>query len=505
MSSEHQQELEAYRRVLERERRARKLAEEQLEDYSWEIYQSNALLAEQTIQAQAKQQHLAFLISVAEDNWRSESVADLINVYLQKSCTFLTAPVAVYFQIEADLSLSRLQIAKPTDLFDQPCRVANEKFINATLEHMDLAKVRSDFLSRDRGALFSSMEYMPEAKAELAAQIYLLPVFHSKGKELNKLSCMCFYYEQLDDVDLMKLETIEASHSIFSVAIERKKAESALKKKVNELLESNTHLQQIQQQLIESEKLASLGQLSAGIAHEINNPVGFVLSNLSTMAEYVEDVTKVLTPLYDESLAVTDRISQWRALSKEYEMDFLLDDTNKILVSSVQGLERVKDIVSDLGSFARMDSDDLVTVDVNQVIHKALNILKNELKYNHIVELDLEGDLKILGNDGQLQQVFINFFINAKHAMPDGGHLWISSKKVRERVVVSIKDEGHGIAPEEVKEIFTPFFTTKPPGQGTGLGLSISYSILQRHHAKISVDSVVDQGTEFKLSFIPSD
>jgi len=222
------------------------------------------------------------------------------------------------------------------------------------------------------------------------------------------------------------------------------------------------------------------------------------------MSEYMDDFNSALEPLNQESADAAQTLAKWQTLSEEYETDFLLSDTKKILTSSIKGLERVKDIVSDLSSFARMDSDELVPVEINSVIQSALNIINNELKYKHTVELDLQPHLEILGNEGQLQQVFINFFVNAKHAMPDGGCLHISSKKVRERIVVTINDEGHGIKPEDLKNIFTPFFTTKPQGEGTGLGLSISYSIIQRHHAKINVDSEVGKGTTFTLSFIPA-
>lgn len=398
-----------------------------------------------------------------------------------------------------------MQVAKITTAGDEESKTVSSKEIHTALAQMDMQKIKDDFSDRNKGGLFSTLDYCKEeGECNLDIQVYLMPIVDSKGKELNKLSCMCFFYRSYDDVDLIKLQTIEASHSIFSVAIERKKAEAVLKTKLDELQQRNEELQQIQQQLIESEKLASLGQLSAGVAHEINNPVGFVLSNLTTMVGYMEELAEAMAPLGDKELGAVAKLSQWQQKSQEYETDYLLEDSAAILKSSINGLERVKTIVSDLGSFARMDTDELTEVDINQVIHSSLNILNNELKYDHKVVLDLQPNLAILGNDGQLQQVFINFFVNAKHAMPDGGHLWITSKKVRERVIVSIKDEGHGIPPAKVKEIFTPFFTTKPPGEGTGLGLSISYSILQRHHAKIKVNSVVDEGTEFLLSFVPS-
>lgn len=505
MSEKHEREIESYRRILDRERQAKKLAETQLEDYSREIFQSNELLKEQTKQAQIKQKHLAFLISVAEDNVQSESVADLVGSYLKKSSNFIETSLSAYFQIENDLRVTHLQFAKTHELEYQLAKKINSEQAKEVLAQLDLARLKKDYIEHGQGALFSIADYSKNKNFETSElQAFLLPLSIDKSGVTNTLNCVCFFYKTYDDVDLLKLQTIEATHSIFSVAIERKKADSALKRKVLELQKSNENLQQIQQQLVESEKLASLGQLSAGIAHEINNPVGFVLSNLSTMTDYMDELKLAVEPLNDETLDPQDVVKKLKELAQEYETDFLFDDTNAILKSSITGLERVKDIVSDLRSFSRMDSDELVDVDLTHSINSALNIIKNELKYQHTVELNLAPDLYILGNDGQLQQVFINFFINAKHAMADGGVLSITTEKVKERVVVTIADEGHGIKPEAINNIFTPFFTTKPPGEGTGLGLSISYSILQRHHAKIKVDSVVDQGTTFTLSFVPS-
>lgn len=493
---ELQEELEVYQRALQRERQARNIAEAELETFSRKVYQSEQLLLEQTQQVQNKQQHLSFLTSVAEDNWLSDSVEELIDNYMQRSCHFLTSTTAAFFQIESDLSITRLQVAHAPMIegggidLDQ---VSVEKLLAA----IDLAKLKQDFISKNKACTFDLKEYGSEHELWM----FLLPVFHSSGAKFNKMSCMSFFYELQDNIDLLKFETMEASHSTFSVALERKKAEAALKQRLTELQSTNEELQNMQQQLIESEKLASLGLLSAGIAHEINNPVGFVLSNMSSMEEYISDINYALAPL-QQALPEQTKLEQYQQRAKQVDLEFLLQDSQAILTSSATGLDRVKDIVADLNSFARMDSDELVEINVNEPINSALNILHNELKYAHQVELELEPELIILGNEGQLQQVFINFFINAKHAMPDGGILRVSAKRRAQRVIVTITDQGCGIKPSDIKEIFTPFFTTKAQGQGTGLGLSISYSILQRHHAKIEVQSELNKGTEFQLSFV---
>lgn len=491
------EELAVYQRSLDRERKARHIAEEELESYSRKIYQTEELLVEQSKQVQSKQVHLNFLTTVAEDNWLSDSVEELIDRYLTRSCHFLTSTTAAYFQIEQNLRISRLQVASAPNL-SKSSESLTLKDLKAILAELDLAKLKQDFIAKNKGCTFDLKEY----GASRSTWVFLLPIFHSKGAEMNKMSCMAFFYELADNIDLLKFETMEASHSTFSVAIERKKAEQALKQRYEELEVTNRELQNMQQQLIESEKLASLGQLSAGVAHEINNPVGFVISNMVSMEEYLVDIKYALEPLLNTKLTDSEKVQQFSAKSKEVDLPFLLRDGETILNSSSNGLARVKDIVADLNSFARMDSDELTEVSINDPIKSALNILNNELKYSHEVSLDLADNAVILGNEGQLQQVFINFFMNAKHAMADGGKLCIKSQQKAQRIIVTIKDEGCGISKEDLKEIFTPFFTTKPQGQGTGLGLSISYSILKRHHAKIDVRSAVGKGTVFALSFI---
>lgn len=499
-----EQLIAALERTIQREKSARKQAEQQLEQYSRDIYQSNILLKEQTVQAQKKQKNLSFLTSIAENGWRCPSVSELINNYLQKCGSFVSRCATVFFQIENDMSLSRLQISNSEQIvIELPELNFDVEFLQELMLKIDLEKLKHDFFNVSKGKIFQLSDYKKiDLVLENDFHVYLLPIYSSKGKELNKMGCMCFFYNSPNDIDLTKLQTIEASHSIFSVAIEQKKAEAVLKRKIAELQQTNQELQQTEQQLVESEKLASLGQLSAGIAHEINNPIGFVLSNLSTMTEYMTDLHQAISPITKEASPSAETVKKWQSDIDTYEVPYLLEDGEAILKSSVDGLQRVKNIVADLSSFARMDSNELNTVSVDQVITSALNIVHNELKYQHTVLTELNPNSLILGNEGQLQQVFINLFMNAKQAMPDGGEIFVSCKKVKERILVTVKDQGCGIESKHQKEIFTPFFTTKPPGQGTGLGLSISYSILQRHHAKVRLNSELGKGTEFVLSFV---
>jgi signal transduction histidine kinase len=219
------------------------------------------------------------------------------------------------------------------------------------------------------------------------------------------------------------------------------------------------------------------------------------------MQDYISELAEALKDIDSVSGLEAEKIV---AKLQEIDIGFLLKDSQSILDSSINGLDRIKEIVADLRQFSRMDGEvEHHEVELDKVLKQSLNMLQNELKYDYEVTVDIESPAVIWGAEGPLQQVFVNFLINAKQAMPDGGKIEISCKMETQRRVVRIKDQGVGIAEEHLPELFTPFFTTKPVGQGTGLGLSISYSILQQHHAKVTVNSEVGKGTEFALSFIP--
>ena len=267
-------------------------------------------------------------------------------------------------------------------------------------------------------------------------------------------------------------------------------------------------LQETRLQLVQSEKLASVGQLAAGVAHEINNPVGYISSNLNTLRDYVSDIQKVATgykeitesckaaegPIQEKALAI-------EAIEKQIDLDFVLEDLDALLGDSIEGTHRVKKIVGDLSEFSHVNSQDVVEEDINALLEKTLSVAANEIKYKAEVEREF-GDLpavKCFG--GKLGQVFLNLIINASHAMEEKGTIKISTGKndLEDSVWVEIKDTGSGIEEEHLAKIFDPFFTTKEVGEGTGLGLHIVQSVVENHQGKISVDSTVGVGTAFRI------
>ncbi|HJW57657.1 MAG TPA: ATP-binding protein [Burkholderiaceae bacterium] len=283
---------------------------------------------------------------------------------------------------------------------------------------------------------------------------------------------------------------------------ERKRMEEELKRKGEEQQALIQKLQEAHAQLLQSEKMASIGQLAAGIAHEINNPVGFVNSNMGTLRTYVDTLFMAING-YDEAVAalpanpaLAARIAQ---LKKQADLEFLKDDVTDLVKESIDGLKRVKDIVQALKDFSHVGESDWQIADLHHGLDSTLNIINNEIKYKARV-IKQYGNLppvKCLAS--QLNQVFMNLLINAAHAIKESGVITVRTGWEGDWVWVEIGDTGAGIPPENLSRIFDPFFTTKPVGSGTGLGLSLAYGIVTKHGGRIEVESEVAKGTRFTV------
>jgi signal transduction histidine kinase len=272
--------------------------------------------------------------------------------------------------------------------------------------------------------------------------------------------------------------------------------------KNTEVKEALSELKQTQSHLLQQEKMASIGQLAAGVAHEINNPVGFISSNLGSLSKYSARLAEYIA-LEDElvSLAGSQELSDRQAEGKKkYKIEFVLSDIDDLVRESLDGCDRVKKIVQDLKSFSRVDQATRQTVDIHECLDSTINIIWNELKYKAKIDRKYEATVPIACFPQQLNQVFMNLLINASHAIDKEGVITIKTWQDEEALFVAISDTGSGIAPENVGRIFEPFFTTKDVGKGTGLGLSIVYDIVTKnHHGDILVDSTLGQGTTFTV------
>ncbi|MGP8331728.1 MAG: response regulator [Methanosarcinaceae archaeon] len=265
-------------------------------------------------------------------------------------------------------------------------------------------------------------------------------------------------------------------------------------------------------QLLQSEKMASIGQLAAGVAHEINNPTGFVSSNLRTLSEYQDDIEKVVreyrnlvknmknTKTVEHCpSSISEQIKRIADLEAEVDIDFILNDVPDLIKESREGTERIKNIVIALKDFAHPGENKLKLADINKGIDSTLNVVWNELKYKSTVIKDYGDIPPVRCYPQQLNQVFMNLLVNAVQAIEKEGEIRILTRALDGYVEIKISDTGQGIPDEDLSKIFDPFFTTKEVGKGTGLGLNVVYNIIQRHKATIDVESEVGKGTTFSM------
>jgi len=282
----------------------------------------------------------------------------------------------------------------------------------------------------------------------------------------------------------------------------RKESQAALLKAFHDRDKLNQGLELAQGQLMQAEKMASVGQLAAGIAHEINNPIGFVNSNLGTLKTQVDQLLSVLAAYREAEGALRAHPELLAAVERakaSADLDFLLDDMPNLIAESLEGISRVKKIVDNLKDFSRLDTPEWHYANLEKGLESTLNIVWNELKYKVTVVRDYAGLPEIECIASQLNQVFMNLLVNAGHAIAEHGTITLRTRFDETSVGIDIEDTGSGIRPEHMAKIFEPFFTTKPVGQGTGLGLSLAYGIVQQHGGKIEARSEPGQGTVFSI------
>ncbi len=293
---------------------------------------------------------------------------------------------------------------------------------------------------------------------------------------------------------------------------ERKQAEEAARLAYNELEKAHLELKEMHSQMVQHEKLASIGQLAAGVAHEMNTPLGFVASNFQTLGRYMLTIREALE-MYSYLLSKIET-SEHSDLKKEAgdirvfqeaaKMDFILEDVHLLFKDSEEGFERVTSIIENLRDFSRVDqAKDLAEYDINEGIRSTLVLARNETRYRAEVKTDLSELPPVTCVPGQINQVFLNIIVNAAQAISsqetdEKGTISIKTRAIEDGVMCEISNNGPVIREEILTKIFDPFFTTKPQGKGTGLGLSISYDIIvNKHHGNFCVESTAENGTKF--------
>jgi two-component system NtrC family sensor kinase len=288
---------------------------------------------------------------------------------------------------------------------------------------------------------------------------------------------------------LMKTEIEERKRA--QVDLEREKEAQRLL--IEEL--AQTHVK-----LLQSEKLASIGQLAAGVAHEINNPIGFVYSNLGTLKKWVQQLLDAMAQ-HNAMFGECEPSTRARvdAAHKEADLDYLCEDIGPLIDESIEGVSRVRRIVQDLRDFSRAGDEDWSVVNIHTGLEATLNVVRNEIKYKADLVKDY-GELPLLEcMASQLNQVLVNLLVNAAQAIPTRGIITICTRREGDGVSITIADTGIGMSADVKARIFDPFYTTKPVGQGTGLGLSVSYGIVEKHGGRIVVDSTPGVGSRFTV------
>ncbi|NQZ21920.1 MAG: two-component sensor histidine kinase [Colwellia sp.] len=302
-----------------------------------------------------------------------------------------------------------------------------------------------------------------------------------------------------DNISIKELSELFKKFNVMTHTVHQR--ERSLKLSYDQLSKANEELILSESQLIQSEKMASIGVLAAGVAHEINNPLGFVKSNLDILHEYLADIQKHHQETNKQ--LTTESSHEWReALAKKYDIEFIFEDIPSLLEISIGGIERITEIVKSLKTFARIEESTKSKTDINEGLTATLTMVKNELKYNCTVHTELNPLPLIDAFPSKLNQVFMNLLINAGQSITDKGDIFIRTFKKDSEIVIEIKDNGSGIPASVLPHIFTPFFTSKPVGEGTGLGLSISHGIMKQHDGRIEVISEEGKGSCFSV-YIP--
>jgi two-component system NtrC family sensor kinase len=282
---------------------------------------------------------------------------------------------------------------------------------------------------------------------------------------------------------------------------ELKKAAEELTRKNLRLNEALAALKRSQAKVLHQEKMASIGQLAAGVAHEINNPIGFINSNLSTLGKYLSRLSGFLA-VQSECIASgspQEQVESVRQQQARLKIDYIVKDLEDLIRESLEGAERVRSIVADLKSFSRVDESEFKQADLNECLRSTINIVWNEIKYKATLKKELGEIPRTRCYPQQMNQVFMNLLVNAAHAIEHQGVITVRSWEEDGYACVSVADTGQGIPEANLNRIFEPFFTTKEVGKGTGLGLSITYDIVKKHNGEITVRSEPGKGTVFTV------
>ena len=475
---------DAYKIAYDREKQARLAAEKLLDEKTREVQSSVDMMQYQFNDLMRQKKESDYLLAVARLSQLDQGLSESIRDYTAESMKYLNAKFSRYSYLKnGKISVSDLigcednMSSLPIDLYSD----IYQKHDRSTIKIKDI----------------NNHDLMSFCENNSVDRVILLPI-----KCFGKVSTVCELYLP-DDIDF-KPETLDqcqvAGYQVGGM-LERNSNKKKLEKSYLEIKSNHDKIKQAQAQLVQSEKMASLGQLAAGVAHEINNPIGFVVSNFGTLREYMGVISDYCSLGKVLALnASSDESKKMIEIDDNEDINFLFSDIHNIMNDCDDGLRRVKEIVLNLKSFARGDEDTTESFSINQCIENTIKVVWNELKYKVTLHKELDEQAPFInGHEGQIGQVIMNMLVNAAQAMETDGDIYISTIKNDELVRIVIRDTAKGMPQSVIDKIFDPFFTTKGVNEGTGLGLSISHGIIEKHGGRISVESEEGVGTSFTI------
>lgn len=479
---------DAYQAAYEREKKARLAAEKLLDEKTREVQSSIDMIQHQFNDLMQQKKESDYLLAVARLTQSNEGLSKSVQQYTQESMQFLGARFSRYSFINE----GKIKLSNPIGIDDKLMPLNPESYKNIYNDH-DRTTLNIQDLDQP-----NLLEVCTKYGVD---RVVLLPI-----KSFGKVTTVCELY--LSNETQFKSEVIDqcqvAGYQISSM-LERNANNQKLEESFTEIKSSHDKLKQAQAQLVQSEKMASLGQLAAGVAHEINNPIGFVMSNLGSLREYTDVMSEYFLHSKNLSESLNSEIAEkMKAIDDDQDLDFIFNDIGNIMNDCDEGLRRVKEIVSNLKSFARSDEEESAEFNLNQCIENTIKVVWNELKYKVTLHKNYDENLSMIkGHEGQIGQVVMNMLVNAAQAMESEGEIFITTKQMLDNIQLIIRDTAKGMPASVIEKIFDPFFTTKGVNEGTGLGLSISYGIIESHGGHIQVDSIEGEGTTFTIQ-LPS-
>ncbi len=365
----------------------------------------------------------------------------------------------------------------------------------------------------------NSHNHFHSSKSKKEHGHYSVPIISQTN---NLIGVMNVYVEQSHQINPQEEEFLSDISNIIANIIESERYQEKLENMNVELVEREQRLEKMlkktqemhdtlkstHDQLLQSEKMASIGQLAAGVAHEINNPMGYIQTNLSAMKGYIEVYARLFRIIDHIKLAVSENdfteaaktVEEMNKIEEEIDFSFISQDTESLITECCEGISRVKSIITSLRTFSHSDEGEVKLNNIETILDKAIEIAWNEIKYSAELTKHYSRIPEVPCNAIQIGQVFLNIIVNAGQAILKKGTITVKTYTDSKHAYVEISDTGAGIPEEKFKDIFNPFFTTKSSGKGTGLGLSISYNIIKEHGGIINVTSEEDRGTTFTIT-----